>query len=257
MNVFAPIIVAQSQEQQTAVFTWQPFELFEKGGVLMWPLLVLSILSFMLIFSSIWTTRRRAIIPDEMVDSLGGLLNRKNYVEILNACNSDRSCFAKTVYAMINFHKSNPHANIDELREVTEAEGSRQSNRLSRQITWLSDIASITPMIGLLGTVVGMMTTFTEMATGNFEGVKQMQMASGIAVALITTASGLVPAILSMAAYYFFRTRIQKSVTDMEVATTHVLSIISVQMERGERMVRQEHIDTPQASSQRRMQPRF
>ncbi len=91
-------------------------------------------------------------------------------------------------------------------------------------------------MIGLLGTVIGMMKTFMEMAAGNFEGVKQMQMASGISEAMITTAGGLVLAIPSMLAYVIFRNRIQKRITDMEVAITHILSVISVQMDREQRL---------------------
>lgn len=81
-----------------------------------------------------------------------------------------------------------------------------------------------------------MMKTFYEMANGNFEGVKQMQMANGIYEAMVTTAGGLVLAIPCMASYFFFRSRIQKSITDMEVAITHILSVISVQMDREERL---------------------
>ncbi len=208
----------------------------------MWPLLALSVLSFILIFTCLWTTRRRAIMPEELAEATERLIRRKNYVEILTACTYDGSCLARTIYAMVNFLQRNTRANMEEMREVAVAEGSRQSSRLTRQIAWLSDIAAIAPMIGLLGTVVGMMTTFAEIASGNFEGVKQMQMTSGIAVALITTASGLVPAILSMAAYYYFRNRIQKATSDMEVATTHLLSVISVQMDREQRLGSSVHI---------------
>ena len=88
----------------------------------------------------------------------------------------------------------------------------------------------------LLGTVLGMMRAFMEMAAGNFEGVKQMQMAGGIAEAMITTVGGLVLAIPSVAAYVFFRSRIQKHITDMEVAITHILTVISVQMDHESRL---------------------
>jgi biopolymer transport protein ExbB len=80
-----------------------------------------------------------------------------------------------------------------------------------------------------------MMSTFWEMAQGNFEGVKQMQMASGISEAMITTAGGLVLAIPCMLAYAVFRNRIQKHITDMEVAVTHILSVLAVQADREQR----------------------
>ena len=124
---------------------------------------------------------------------------------------------------------------MDAVREVASAEATRQANILTRQINWLSDIGSIAPMVGLLGTVLGMMSTFWEMAQGNFEGVKQMQMASGISEAMITTAGGLVLAIPCMLAYAVFRNRIQKHITDMEVAVTHILSVLAVQADREQR----------------------
>lgn len=210
--------------------------LFEKGGPLMWGLLVLSIIAVMVIFVCLWTTRTSSVLPDRMVISVESYIRRKDYAGLLSLCDRDGSSFARTVHVIIMFMQRNPRANIDEIREVAAAEGTRQSSILTRQINWLSDIGAIAPMIGLLGTVIGMMKTFMEMAAGNFEGVKQMQMASGISEAMITTAGGLVLAIPSMLAYVIFRNRIQKRITDMEVAVTHILSVISVQMDREQRL---------------------
>ncbi len=211
------------------------WEFFDKGGPLMWPLLFLSVIASMVFLVCLWTTRESAVLPERMVVSVESCIRRKDYAGLLSLCERDGSSFARTVHVIILFLQRNTHANIDEVREVAVAEGARQSNILSRQISWLSDIGAIAPMIGLLGTVVGMMQTFMEMAAGNFEGVKQMEMANGIAVAMITTAGGLALAIPSMAAYVFFRNRIQKRITDMEVAVTHILSVISVQMDRQQR----------------------
>ncbi len=242
VNMPSMMNLAEKNPSELVFAGWGPIELFEQGGLLMWPLLGLSILTFILIFTCLWTTRKSAVMPYDLVESAEMHIRKKNYAEIMVACKHDGSCLALTIHAMMHFLQRNNTANIEELREVTSSEGSRQSSRLTRQITWLSDIASIAPMIGLLGTVVGMMTTFAEMASGNFEGVKQMQMASGIAVALITTASGLIPAIVSMAAYYYFRNRIQKLISEMEVASTHLLSVISVQMDREQRLGASVHI---------------
>jgi len=80
------------------------------------------------------------------------------------------------------------------------------------------------------------------MAHGNFEGVKQMQMAGGISEAMITTAGGLILAIPCMLAYVLFRNYIQKHISDMEVAVTHVLSVISVQSDRDSRLGSISHV---------------
>lgn len=215
---------------------WGLLDIFEKGGPLMWALLFLSTIALMVFFVCLWTTRESAVLPVKMVLSVESCFRRKDYAGLLSMCEKDGSSFARTVHVIVLFMQRNPRAAIDEVREVATAEGSRQANILTRQINWLSDIGSIAPMIGLLGTVVGMMRTFMEMASGNFEGVKQMQMAGGIAEAMITTVGGLVLAIPSMAAYVFFRSRVQKRITDMEVAITHILSVVAVQMDHEKRL---------------------
>lgn len=211
-------------------------DIFQKGGPLMWGLLVLSIVAFMAIFICSWTTRASAVLPKDMVLHVETYIRRKDYAGLIALCERDGSSFARTVNVIVLFIQRNLRANMDAVREVAAAEGTRQTNILTRQISWLSDIGSIAPMVGLLGTVLGMMDTFWQMAQGNFEGVKQMQMASGISEAMITTAGGLILAIPCMLAYVVFRNYIQKHISDMEVAVTHVLSVISVQNDRDHRL---------------------
>lgn len=206
---------------------WTAAQLFDKGGWLMWVLLMLSLVMVVVVFVCFWTTRQGAVLPRRMVEAVDSCIVRKDYPSILALCEKESSSFSQTVCAVIRFMQRNPNAGMDEVREVASAEASRQVSILTRQISWLSDIGSIAPMIGLLGTVWGMMKTFKELADGNFEGAKHMGMASGIYEAMITTAGGLVLAIPSMMAYVFFRSRIQKHTANMEVALTHVLSMIS------------------------------
>lgn len=233
--MYTPIL-ADDLIQNALEMQWGALDLFDKGGPLMWVLLFLSVVALMVFFICLWTTRSSAVIPSRLVMSVESCLRRKDNAGLLSLCEKDGSSFALTIHVIVMFLQRNPRAGIEEVKEVAGAEGTRQTNLLTRQVNWLSDIGSIAPMIGLLGTVLGMMQTFWEMAQGNFEGVKQMQMASGIAVAMITTAGGLVLAIPSMAAYAFFRSRLQKSITDMEVAITHILSVIAVQMDRERRL---------------------
>ena len=89
----------------------------------------------------------------------------------------------------------NSSATFSDVREVAEAEGSRQVGMLSSRITYLADIGSVAPMVGLLGTVLGMIKSFLNISTGGFEGARQMQLADGVSEALITTAAGLLIAL--------------------------------------------------------------
>ena len=132
-----------------------------------------------------------------------------------------------------NFMLRNPSAQFEEVREIASAEGGRQAGFLSRQISWLSDIGAVAPMLGLLGTVVGMMKTFFEIANGDFSGGKQrIDMAGGVAEALITTAGGLMLGIPAILAYVYFRSRVHKRVGDLEAAVTHSVSVVATQLQK-------------------------
>lgn len=219
------------------------FEIFHKGGPLMWVLLVFSILAFMAIFVCSWITRSASILPKNMVENVENYIRRKDYAGLQALCERDGSCFALTVKVIILFIQRNAYANMDAIREVAAAEGTRQTNILTRHISWLADIGTVAPMVGLLGTVLGMMKTFSQMAVGDFVGVKQMQMAGGISEAMITTAGGLILAIPCVLSYVVFRSWIQKHIADMEVAVTHVLSVLSAQMDRDRRLGSVAHAD--------------
>lgn len=214
--------VANTTEELTGLSGY-----FVKGGPLMWPLLVLSVISLMVALVCLWKTRMRAIIRRRDVRSFEDEFNRKNYAGVVSLCQHNNSCFAAVMYVIAEYLQKNISADNDEVREVAIAEGALQANRLTRLINWLSDIGAVAPMIGLLGTVVGMMKTFTEIARGNFDGSKQMLMASGISEAMITTAGGLMLAIPATAAYVFFRSRTQKAIAEMEVGVTHIVCSIT------------------------------
>lgn len=126
-------------------------------------------------------------------------IRKRDYTGLSILCKDGDSCYARVMLTVASFMLRNPSAQFEEVREIAAAEGGRQAGFLSRQISWLSDIGALAPMLGLLGTVVGMMKTFFEIANGDFSGGKQrIDMAGGVAEALITTAGGLmlgIPAI--------------------------------------------------------------
>ena len=82
-------------------------------------------------------------------------------------------------------------------------------------------------MTGLLGTVIGMIKSFREISFSNFEGVKQMQLSSGVSEALITTASGLVIGLVAVIFYSYFRGKVQHYINELEAAATHLMAVLS------------------------------
>ena len=156
-------------------------ELFMKGGFIMWPLLLLSIAGVVVLVMCCFSTRASAVLPTKLVEQSESFIRKRDYTGLSILCKDGDSCYARVMLTVASFMLRNPSAQFEEVREIAAAEGGRQAGFLSRQISWLSDIGALAPMLGLLGTVVGMMKTFFEIANGDFSGGKQrIDMAGGV-----------------------------------------------------------------------------
>lgn len=207
-------------------------EIIEAGGIMMFPLALLSMATVVLIFLFFITIRRGTVVSDRFMRTAESLIRKRDYLALVGYANRRGECVARITQKTLDFATKNSEAAFTEIREVAQAEGSRQSNILNQRITYLADIGTIAPMVGLLGTVIGMIKSFLEISAGNFEGVRQMELASGVSEALITTASGLVVGIIAMIFYSVFRGRVQRYVSELEAASTHLLALLSSQFQR-------------------------
>lgn len=186
------------------------FELIKAGGLLMWPLLVCSILSLAIILERLWFLQTRRIIPTQLVarvrawDEAGAL-----DANILNKLRAG-SPLGRILAAGL----ANRHQDREVMKESIEEVGRHEVHDLERFLNALGTIAVITPLLGLLGTVIGMIKVFeviTALGIGD-PGV----LAEGISEALITTATGLTIAIPSLMFYRYFRGRVEALVVTME-----------------------------------------
>ncbi|MEM9080501.1 MAG: MotA/TolQ/ExbB proton channel family protein [Verrucomicrobiota bacterium] len=205
-------------------------EIIGNGGVMMFPLAALALITLILIILYTLTIRRGSVVTNRFMNAAETMLRKGDFNALLGYCHRRSELVARLTQKTLHFATENPHANINEIREVAEAEGSRQSGILAQRITWLGDIGAIAPMVGLLGTVIGMIKSFLQISQGNFEGVRQMQLASGVSEALVTTATGLVIGITAMIFHSVFRARITRYLSEFEAASTHIMSLISAQM---------------------------
>jgi len=186
------------------------FELIKAGGLLMWPLLICSILSLAIILERLWFLQTRRIIPTQLVarvrawDEAGAL-----DANILNKLRAG-SPLGRILAAGL----ANRHQDREVMKESVEEVGRHEVHDLERFLNALGTIAVITPLLGLLGTVIGMIKVFeviTALGIGD-PGV----LAEGISEALITTATGLTIAIPSLMFYRYFRGRVEALVVTME-----------------------------------------
>ncbi len=205
-------------------------DILMKGGALvMIPLAILSFVAMLLIIFYFFTIRQGSVVSDKFMNAADALIRKQDYLGLIAVCNRENECIARIVHKALDFATKNPTASFDEVREVTEAEGSRQASILNQRIIYLADIGRIAPMVGLLGTVIGMIKAFNNIGVG----VQQMELAPGVAQALITTATGLVIGIPSMIFYSIFRGKVQKLIAEMEAAATHIMALLAAQYKRA------------------------
>ncbi len=207
-------------------------EIIEKGGVMMYPLAVLSVAAMVLILLYLMTIRRNTVVSDRFMNTAEAMIRKRDYLGLISYSHRQNQCMARITQKSLDFMTKNGSATFGEVREIAESEGSRQAGMLSSRITYLADIGSIAPMVGLLGTVIGMIKSFLEISGGAFEGVRQMKLAEGVSEALVTTATGLVVGIPALVFYSLFRGRVQKYVSELEAATTHLMAMLHAQVQR-------------------------
>jgi biopolymer transport protein ExbB len=178
-------------------------ELLRRGGPIMWPLGLCSVIALAFAAERFINLRTAKVVPPDIVRSVEAALESGRTEETLAACEADGSTAARVFTAALR-HRSRP---AREMEHAMEEVGRREVSRLRDNILPLNVIANLAPLLGLLGTVFGMIEAFRVVAGGTGLG-KPEQLATGIYRALITTAVGLTIAIPSLALYYYFSGRI-------------------------------------------------
>lgn len=222
----APALAVKPREKPVAVL-----DMVKQGGYTIWFLMGLSVLMVALIIFLFLTIRRGAVVSDYFMKTADGLIRKQDYLGLLAVCNRRSEAIATITQKALDFATKNPMATFDEVREVTQAEGQRQAGQLHQRVTYLSDLANVAPMVGLLGTVIGLMSEFTRISKADMQQA-QMEFAGGTAEALINTAAGLVIAIPAMMIASLYRGKVNGLVSELEAAATHIMALLSSQYKR-------------------------
>lgn len=214
-------------------------DILSKGGWVMIALGVLSVITAMLVLLYLFTLRRGTVVTNKFMNNAEAMIRKRDYLGLISYADRRGEAVARVTQKSLDFLTKNPSANQQEIREVAESEGSRQAGILSQRISYLADIGGIAPMVGLLGTVIGMIKSFMEIANGQIEGTKQLQLAEGVWEALITTAAGLVISIVAMTFYSFFRGRVKNHIAELEAASSHILALIGGEITRKKKRLQE------------------
>jgi len=221
-----PVLAQGAQPTPTDGRTQETLlRLIQAGGWVMVPLIGASIITVTLILACLLTLRRGAVVTRRYMDTAEALLRKRDYVGLIAVSNRHSSAIARITANTLDFASKHPSAPPSAIREVAETEGTRFSSSLNQRIVYLADLATLSPMLGLLGTVVGIVNSFGVLA-GNTNQPRQVLLAGGVAQALVATAAGLIVGIVAMAFYSLFRGKVSSMVSDLEAATTHIVNII-------------------------------
>ena len=207
-------------------------EVLAKGGPMIHPLGVMSVIMVLLILIFLLSIRRNVIASDRFMNAAESMIRKRDYLGLLAYSQRRNECVARITQKTLEFVAGNPSIPFENVREAAQTEGSRQAGILTARITYLADIGSLAPMVGLLGTVIGMIKAFIEISSGEVQGVRQMGLAQGVSEALIATACGLAISIVALSFYSFFRGRVQKYIGELEAAATHLVALLHGQFER-------------------------
>ena len=211
------------------------WELVRSGGWAMVPLGVLSVITVMLVLVYLFTLRRDSIVTAHYMNTVDVLLKKRDYLGLLAISSRHSEAIARIVHRTLDFTTKNPHAELSVVREIAETEGSTRAASLQHRIVYLADIGMLAPMLGLLGTVMGIIKSFGVLASkSTAESSRNMLLASGVSEALVATASGLILGITAMAFYALFRGRVQSLISDLEIASTHVLGLLALNYKKRE-----------------------
>ncbi|MDH5184101.1 MAG: MotA/TolQ/ExbB proton channel family protein [Gammaproteobacteria bacterium] len=186
------------------------FELVQAGGWLMLPIILSSIVSVAIVAERFWTLRRKRILPSGLVSAVIKLQRQKKMTRVQIDEIRESSPLGRVLSSgLINIEHSR-----EIMKQALEETGRQVVLELERFLNALGTIASITPLLGLLGTVIGMIKVFSVITT---QGVGDPGiLAGGISEALVTTAAGLAVAIPSLIFYRYFRAHVDELALEME-----------------------------------------
>ncbi len=199
-------------------------ETIHSGGPIMYAIVVLGVIAFFIFLEKWFYFHREQINTGELMKGLTNVLQRDGYVEANTLCNANPGPVSRMLTRGMQAYENGD--SIDEIQKAIESTAMTEIPRLEKFMRLLSSITYVAPLMGLLGTVLGMMAAFEEV-TMKGGGLVASDLASSIGMALITTAAGLVVAIPSYLGYHYLLSRIDAIVFDMEKSATEILAFFN------------------------------
>lgn len=194
--------------------------MLKSGGVLIYPLILMLLASIAIILYKAKTLQTSRVISPKVIDHVEKILLGGNIPEATAYCKQHPLPMTNIILTgILNHHKSEA-----ELKEVLEEVGRQQVPKIRSYLTLLGTIASVAPLMGLFGTVLGMISVFATL--GEKISIEANMLASGISQALVTTAVGMVIAMLSLTFYNHYTAKVNNFIVEMERISLHMVAVL-------------------------------
>jgi len=200
------------------------FSIIQAAGWPIWPLIACSILALALIIERFISLKTARIAPPQLLEEVLSVSRSAVPAPDVVSQLATNSALGEVLASGLRALNSNPRCSEDDLRSTMEGTGRMVAHRLERYLSALATIASAAPLMGLFGTVVGMIEIFgSQTPAGGATGGNPAQLAHGISVALYNTAFGLIVAIPSLIFWRYFRARLDDYLLTLELASERLV----------------------------------
>jgi biopolymer transport protein ExbB len=211
-------LIASMQQAQEGMSLWQ---MIKAGGFIMIVLLVLSIVTVAIIIYDFIALKEAKLVPTAFVEEVLQKLERRDRIAVQDLCEKNDNIIARVVKEGL---AKRPRGSVF-AKEAMESVARTEIGRLWQNLSYLADIAAVAPLIGLLGTVLGMIQAFNVIAFQTAV-VKPVLLAGGVSKAMVTTAGGLIVAIPTLLFYSYFRGRVQQITNIVENYNTDIIKLV-------------------------------
>lgn len=213
------VTVTQSQE----IPPMSLFDMTVKGGPLMIPLFLLSIVAVYIFAERYWTIRKASKIDVNFMNNIKDFIHDGKIKSAIGMCQHNND---KSIVRLIEKGLSRLGRPLSDIREAVENTGNTEIARLERGLPILASISGGAPMIGFLGTVVGMVEAFYNMASAG-NNIDITLLSSGLYVAMVTTVGGLIVGIMAYFGYNYLTARIEQLVYKMNTYAIEFMDILN------------------------------
>ena len=197
-------------------------DMMQEGGVILYAILGLAFIAVLLTLYLMMTVTSGREVPKNFLKRAHSQVRGGDLRGAFQMCQKQDCLIARVLAAGLKMAGHDRYV----IQEAMESEGERGATALWQRISYLNNIATISPLLGLLGTVWGMMNAFGAISMDNAQ-VKSLSMASSIATAMVTTAAGLVVAIPAMIIFFYLRGRVIKIVAEVEAQASEFVEMIT------------------------------